>query len=78
MDRSRSLIDKFIKCTLVTVLIRRFCTKVIITNEFPKIEMMNIIEYNGIRISPLVSKGTDLFLNILVMFEKFEKFDIVI
>ena len=44
---SKSLMDKFSKNTLVTVRIRLFCIKVIITRTLPKTDNRNINEYKG-------------------------------
>lgn len=48
---------KFNRNTLVMVRIRRFCTNVIITNEFPTIANNRIVAYNGICKRPLDSQS---------------------
>lgn len=59
MAINKSLIARLSKNTLVTVLIRLFCTSVIITKMFPTTERKNIRKYRGIRtFHSRVSSGT--------------------
>jgi uncharacterized radical SAM superfamily protein len=66
--RRRSLIAKFNRNTLVTVLILLFCTNVKITRPFPITARMKIVLYIPIAIFVEVSSSS-LWFTLLILFD---------